>query len=311
MSKRHPIIAVTGSSGAGTTTVKRAFEYIFRRQRILAAIVEGDSFHRYDRKAMKKAVDEAEAEGNNLSHFGADANRFDKLEELFRSYSETGMGQRRYYLHNEEEAEPYGQEPGTFTPWEDLPDSDILFYEGLHGGVKDGDIDAAQFVDLLIGVVPIVNLEWIQKIHRDNAERGYSAEAIVDTILRRMDDYVNYITPQFSRSHINFQRVPLVDTSNPFISREIPTPDESLVVIRFNEYRNQDFPYLLNMIHGSFMSRPNSIVIPGGKMQFAMEIILMPIIEQMMHAKTSHLSIQSIAEQSRQHTEAEAVNSTE
>ena len=132
--------------------------------------------------------------------------------------------------------------------------------------------------------MPIVNLEWIQKIHRDTSARGYSAEAVTDTILRRMHDYVHYITPQFSRSDINFQRVPTVDTSNPFVARDIPTPDESFVVIRFKDPRKQriDFPYLLSMIHDSFMSRRNTIVVPGGKMGFAMEIILAPLVEEMM-----------------------------
>jgi phosphoribulokinase len=286
MSIKHPVIAVTGSSGAGTTTVKNAFEHIFRREDIQAAVVEGDSFHKYDRAAMKKAVEEARQEGRTLSHFGADANLFDKLEELFHTYGETGSGQKRYYIHNEEEAAQFNCAPGTFTPWEPIPPgSDILFYEGLHGGVVAGDVDVSKWVDLLIGVVPIVNLEWIQKIHRDNKERGYSAEAIVDTILRRMPDYVQYITPQFSRTHINFQRVSIVDTSNPFIARDIPTPDESFVVIRFRYPQQHDFPYYLQMIHDSWMSRPNTIVVPGGKMGFAMEVILTPIIHDMIEKK--------------------------
>jgi len=286
MSTKHPIIAVTGSSGAGTTTVKNAFEHIFRREDITAAVVEGDSFHRYDRESMKKAVEAARKKGETLSHFGADANLFDKLEELFRTYGETGSGQKRYYIHNEAEAAQHNCAPGTFTPWEPIPPgSDILFYEGLHGGVVTDDADVAQWVDLLIGVVPIVNLEWIQKIHRDNKERGYSAEAIVDTILRRMPDYVQFITPQFSRTDINFQRVSIVDTSNPFIARDIPTPDESFVVIRFRFPQKHDFPYYLQMIHGSWMSRPNTIVVPGGKMGFAMEVILTPIIHDMIEQK--------------------------
>jgi len=286
MSTKHPIIAVTGSSGAGTTTVKNAFEHIFRREDIMAAVVEGDSFHRYDRESMKKAVEAARKNGETLSHFGADANLFDKMEELFRTYGETGAGQKRYYIHNEAEAAQHNCAPGTFTPWEPIPPgSDILFYEGLHGGVVTDDADVAQWVDLLIGVVPIVNLEWIQKIHRDNKERGYSAEAIVETILRRMPDYVQFITPQFSRTDINFQRVSIVDTSNPFIARDIPTPDESFVVIRFRFPQKHDFPYYLQMIHGSWMSRPNTIVVPGGKMGFAMEVILTPIIHDMIEQK--------------------------
>ncbi|HHM04417.1 MAG TPA: phosphoribulokinase [Gammaproteobacteria bacterium] len=286
MSKKHPIIAVTGSSGAGTTTVKNAFEHIFRREGIKPEVVEGDSFHRFDRAAMKKAVEEAAKENKTISHFGPEANVFDKLEELFRTYGETGGGKKRYYVHNETEAALRGAAPGTFTDWQPLEaGSDLLFYEGLHGGVVHEGVDVAQWVDLLIGVVPIVNLEWIQKIHRDSAERGYSAEAIVDTILRRMPDYVQFITPQFSRTDINFQRVPVVDTSNPFIARDIPTPDESFIVIRFRYPQKQDFPYYLNMIQDSWMSRPNTLVVPGGKMGFAMELILTPIIHDMMEQK--------------------------
>lgn len=243
MSTKHPVIAVTGSSGAGTTTVKRAFEHIFRREGIKPVVIEGDSFHRYSRKEMKEAVEAARKEGKTISHFGPEGNVFDKLEELFRAYGETGTGQMRYYLHNDEEAAPWKQEPGTFTPWQPIPaGADLMFYEGLHGGVVDGGVDVAKWVDLLIGVVPIVNLEWIQKIHRDTAERGYSAEAVTDTILRRMPDYVQYITPQFSRTDINFQRVPIVDTSNPFIARDIPTPDESFIVIRFRHPDKYNFP---------------------------------------------------------------------
>jgi len=290
MSKKHPVVAVTGSSGAGTTTVKRAFEHIFFRDGITPAVVEGDSFHRYDRAEMRIQIAE-----NSLSHFGPEANHFDKLEELFKTYGESGTGKKRYYLHSQEEADEHNQrlginkKPGEFTPWEDIPpDTDLLFYEGLHGLAVDDKNNVAQHVDLGVGVVPIVNLEWIQKIHRDNAERGYSEEAIVDTIMRRMPDYITHITPQFSRTDINFQRVPTVDTSNPFIARDIPTPDESFVVIRFKNPKkfNTNFPYLLSMLDGSFMSRRNSLVVPGGKMGMAMEIILQPIIEQMMDAKS-------------------------
>jgi phosphoribulokinase len=294
MSKKHPIVAVTGSSGAGTTTVKRAFEHIFYRDGITAAVIEGDSFHRYDRAAMKIAAASASAEGRNLSHFGPEANHFELLAALFHSYSETGTGKKRYYIHSDSEAADQNARlstqltAGQFTPWEDLPNNtDLLFYEGLHGLVVTEEDNVAAHVDLGVGVVPIVNLEWIQKIHRDNLERGYSAEAIVDTIMRRMPDYIRHITPQFSLTDINFQRVATVDTSNPFLARDIPTADESFVIIRFKEPEKLEvsFPYLLSMIKDSFMSRRNSMVVPGGKMGMAMEIILQPIIERMMDAR--------------------------
>ncbi len=286
MSAKHPIIAITGSSGAGTTSVTRTFENIFRREGVGAAVVEGDSFHRFDRKAMKQAMAEAEAGGRpHFSHFGEDANLFAELEGLFRSYAEQGTGQSRKYLHNDEEAAPFKQEPGTFTPWEMLPPSELLFYEGLHGGVKTDKFDIARFADLLIGVVPVINLEWIQKIHRDRSTRGYSTEAVTDVILRRMHEYVHYICPQFTHTHINFQRVPVVDTSDPFIARTIPTADESLVVIRFANPKGIDMPYLLSMLHDSFMSRANTLVVPGGKMELAMQLIFTPMIMRLVERR--------------------------
>jgi len=294
MSKKHPVVVVTGSSGAGTSTVKKALEAIFNRHKINPALIEGDSFHRYDREGMQQQMARAHEAGINFSHFGAAANQFELLQQLFRGYGESGAGQRRFYLHNEEEARQHSErlgvtlESGQFTPWEDIePATDLLFYEGLHGLVKSADIDMTRYVDLKVGVVPIVNLEWIQKIHRDIAERGYSEEEIVDSILRRMPDYVKHITPQFSETDINFQRVATVDTSNPFIARDIPTLDESFVVIRFRkpDIRSTDFTNLLSMISGSFMSRRNTIVVPGGKMGMAVEIILTPIILNLLEGR--------------------------
>ena len=285
MSARYPVVAVTGSSGAGTTTVTKTFQVIFRREKIAAALVEGDAFHRFDRVEMNTRIAGAHAEGRSLSHFGPEANLLEELEALFAGYGETGRGRARRYLHDDEEAQRLGLAPGTFTPWRELPPSDLLFYEGLHGGVVSGRVDVARHADLLVGVVPIINLEWIQKICRDRAERSLSTEEVVDTILRRMPDYARYICPQFSRTHVNFQRVPTVDTSNPFIARFIPSADESFLVIRFREPRGIDFPYLLSMLHDSFMSRPNSIVVPGGKMELAMQLILTPMILQLIDRK--------------------------
>ena len=290
MSRQHPVVAVTGSSGAGTTTVKTAFEHIFRRLDVTAAIIEGDSFHRYDREGMRQAIVDASREGRNISHFGPDANLLCDLGRLFKDYGESGNGKRRFYVHNEDEAVMHGCPSGTFTPWQDLPrDTDLLLYEGLHGAMITEKCNVAQFADLLIGVVPIVNLEWIQKIHRDTRERGYKEGDVTSTILRRMEDYVTHITPQFSRTDINFQRVPTVDTSNPFIARDIPTADESFVVIRFRDPTKfeVDFPYLLAMINNSFISRRNTIVVPGGKMLLAMELILMPILKRMIAASAA------------------------
>ena len=283
MSAKYPIIAVTGSSGAGTTSVKSAFEHIFIRENFFPCLIEGDSFHRYSRKEMEHEAKKASDHGKNFSHFSPEANLFEELEKQFKSYGKSGSCKVRKYLHDEQEALPFNQDPGTFTHWEKCKqETDLLFYEGLHGGIVNESVNVAAHVDLLIGVVPVVNLEWIQKIHRDIAERGYRPEVVTNTILRRMYDYIHYITPQFSRTDVNFQRVPTVDTSNPFIARDIPTPDESFVVIRFSNPRkfDIDFCYLQSMIQGSFMSRRNSIVVPGGKMGLTIELIFAPVIEK-------------------------------
>ncbi len=291
MSAKHPVIAITGSSGAGTTSVMRTFDQIFRREGVKAAFVEGDAFHRYDRAEMKQRMAEELARGNqHFSHFGPENNLFEELEALFRDYGAAGRGRTRKYLHDDEEAASYAQPPGTFTAWDELPpDTDMLFYEGLHGAVATEKVDVARHVDLLIGVVPVINLEWIQKLHRDRAARGYTTEAVTDTILRRMPDYIHYIIPQFGRTHINFQRVPIVDTSNPFIARHIPSADESFLVIRFANPRGIDFPYLLTMLHDSFMSRPNTIVAPGGKMDLAMQLIFTPMVWRLMERRRQAL----------------------
>lgn len=283
MSQRNPIIAVTGSSGAGTTTTSNAFAHIFRTLGIEAAWVEGDCFHRYSRPEMEVMVRKAKEQGKHISYFGSEANDFAALESCFADYAEHGNSKVRKYLHTFDEAVPYNQLPGTFTPWIDLPDdTDLLFYEGLHGGVVTEEHNVAQHADLLIGMVPIINLEWIQKIFRDTSERGHSKEAVMSSIVRSMDDYMHHIIPQFSRTHINFQRVPTVDTSNPFSAKDIPSLDESFVVIRFRGIKHVDFPYYLQMINGSFMSRVNTLVVPGGKMGLAMELILTPLIEDLM-----------------------------
>ena len=282
-------MAITGSSGAGTTNVKTAFEQIFQREGISPALIEGDSFHRYNRKQMDAIVSRLKQEGgNNVTHFGPEGNLFEELEAVFAEYAQSGTGKRRYYIHNEEEAAKRDAAAGELTPWEPLPSAtDLLFYEGLHGGLVTDKVNVAQYVDLLIGVVPIINLEWIQKIHRDKAVRGYTAENATKMILRRMYDYTHYITPQFSRTDINFQRVPTIDTSNPFAATEIPTNDQSFSVIHI---RNLDkikvnFRYLLEMLSGSFMSTPDTIVVPAGKKVFAMQLIITPVIHQLIETR--------------------------
>lgn len=288
MSVKHPIIGVTGSSGAGTSRVLRLFERMFETLKLKAAIVEGDAFHAYDRTQLRATLERTRIRGENFSLLGPAGNLLERLEGLLRDYGERGGGSVRRYLHTESEAMEAGLPVGSFTPWAQLPsNTDLLFYEGLHGGFIGDDLNIARHMDLLIGVVPVINLEWIQKIRRDTEERGYEAEDVMHTILRRMPDYVNHIVPQFSRTDINFQRVPLVDTSNPFAVQEIPAPEESLVVIHFNDNSRVkvNFETLIPNLKGAFRSHAQTLVVPGKQMEHAMEVILRPAVERLLRER--------------------------
>lgn len=312
MSQKHPIVAVTGASGAGTTMVKKSFARIFEREHINAAFVDGECFRRYDREQMQVEIAKAEANGHEMSPYGPDVNRFDLLESLFQSYGEQGTGKYRRYI-SEEVAQAENVPSGTFADWQEIPESaDLLFYEGLHGGVvadrwtrrkmsashnpkvikerrnteKSTGVDVAQHVDLLLGIVPVVNLEWMQKIMSDKETKGYSHEVTSTRICRRMQEYIHFIVPQFSVTDINFQRVPVVDTSNPFIAKEVPESHECKVVIRFRDPGRYDFPLLQEMIDGAFMSRPNTMVISGSQMQQALDVICTPLIHNLIRNRT-------------------------
>ena len=291
MSKQHPVVAVTGSSGAGTTFVKKAFERIFDAKNLNVSIVEGDSFHKFERADMKVEVEKSRAAGKVLTHFAENANHFDKLEALFKQYGQDGTGQKRYYIHSDEEAVEHNArlgtdlEPGQFTPWEDIESgSDLMFYEGLHGGVKTPNSDVASQVDLLVGVVPAVNIEWIQKIHRDTSERPYTPEQVAEIILVRMPDYVEFITPQFDNTHINFHRIPLVDTSNPFSGQAVPAPEDSLVVttVRIDGVDLKSVADALPADAMAFMQNDNTLVYKGSYMVDVMDQMLTPIIDTLM-----------------------------
>lgn len=278
MSKKHPIIAVTGASGAGTTSVQETFRAICASAKINAAFVEGDSYHRYERDEMRRLIDAWErTAGRTISHFGPEANLLQELEQLFISYGANGSGQVRQYLRDEDSARSFRCKPGSFTDWSELEaDSDLLIYEGLHGGFVTNETNIAQHVDLLIGITPTINLEWIQKLDRDQKDRGHSVDDVTQTILRRMPDYVEHIVPQFSRTHINFQRVPTVDTSNPFSNSGIPTASQSLIVIRFNDPDQKEIDDILSKLVRAFQSREDSIVVAGELYENALREIIAP-----------------------------------
>ena len=320
MSAIHPIIAITGSSGAGISTAQNAFVEIFIREGINAAFVHGNSFRRFTPEQVETVFTEAAERGRPISHFGPEANYFDRLESLFKEYARSGTGLNREYIDNPDKADLYQSKVGTYTPWQEIPkNTDLLFYEGQHGGCieetwsrremseshnpiivnerhnlqikKDAGVDIARWVDLLIGVVPSINLEWIQKIHSDYHSIGRSAEETVLTITRRMPDFVRYITPQFSLTDVNFQRIPLVDTSNPFVARDVPSLDESMLVIRFREPKKVDVPYIAKKLQNAFLSRPNTIVVPGGEMQHAINTVCSPMVHELMEKKRQRQQI--------------------
>ena len=271
MSAQHPIMAVTGSSGSGTTSVTRTIEQILRREGVRAAMVVGDAFHRYDRAGMQRATAEAERAGNpRFCHFSPEANLLPELEQLFSTYGSTGAGDGARVLPRAtrtSRASAARSATGSHCPRAPTCCTTRVCTvatsttRSTSRGTRTCSSESCRSS----------TSSRIQKLHRDRATRGHSQEEVVATILRRMPDYIDHICPQFSRTDVNFQRVPHVDTSNPFIARHIPTLDESTLVIRFRDPHGIDFSYLLAMLHDSFMSRPNTIVVPGGKMELAMQ----------------------------------------
>ncbi len=285
MSAQYPIVAITGSSGAGSPVVTAAIQHVLHRLEASSVIVDGEGFHRYERSEFQAEVEKAEAAGRSLSHYAPEANLLDMLESLLREYQQKGRGMYRRYVHDVADAKETGCLEGTFTAWEPIPqDTDILIYEGLHGCFVSEQVDINRYMNLRIGVVPIVNLEWMQKIQRDTSRRGYSTEAVMHAVERRMSDYVNYITPQFSRTHINFQRIPMVDTSNPFELQPLPTLNESKLVVRFCQPKRLPYsmPQLISKIPGAFMSRVNTLLIPGSEFELGMQLVLEPLMEELL-----------------------------
>ncbi|HFE39196.1 MAG TPA: phosphoribulokinase [Gammaproteobacteria bacterium] len=315
MSQKHPVIAITGSVGAGTTTVQRIFANIFQRNKINASYVHGNSFRKYPRDELASIFSCAEKNGKPISHFGPEVNLLDRLESLFREYSRSGSGCVREYIETHEQAAKHQLPIGNFSPWTELPEtSDLLFYEGQHGGCTqanwskrklseshnpfviqqrakskntiDTGIDIAQWVDLLIGIAPSINLEWMQKIHRSCSITGCTAEQATRLILRRMEDYVHYMTPQFSITDINFQRIPIVDTSCPFGLDDIPQEEECMLVIRFREPQKHDIVNYVKQFPNAFLSRPNTLVVPNSCMAQAIDTICSPLVQKLVYPES-------------------------
>lgn len=309
MSEQHPIIAVTGACGAGTTSVQQAFKEIFYRQGINSAYIEGDGFLRFTDEETDQRVLKALAEGRSMSCYGPDLNDFSKLETCFRQYSEHGTGEVRFKI-NETNHHLYDAELGGFTEWQDIPsNTDCLFYEGMHGGVVadtwtrrkpensqrvlkerrsrgSHGVNVAQYVDLLIGVAPAINLEWIQRIHGDRMKRLHSPQEVTKNILLQLQDYIHFIVPQFSITDINFQRVPVVDTSNPFDMQVIPADDESIIVVSFRKPEEHDLLSYASRIEGAVLTRRCSLIISGGQLLHALDIICAPLLEKLIESNS-------------------------
>ncbi len=294
MSAEYPIVAITGALESGSISVIKALRRIFYRERVKAVYIDGSAFRRYDRQTMREVVSTAKAEGRIVGHFGPDGNHLDKLENLFAQYAASGTGQFRHYLHTSEQASLFNQVAGTFSPWQALnPDSDLLLYRGLHGAAKTGDINIAQYPDLSIGMSPNANVEWMRKVCHDQT-RGISLENSKASILERLHDYVHYITPQFMHTHINFQLIPTVDTSDPFGTEVEPTEDECYLIIHVVKKYWPDFMPLLAQIPGSFMTRRNTMVVPSSKMLTAIEVFLMPIIQNLIRTSRELRNISNV-----------------
>ena len=287
MSVQHPVVAVTGSSGAGTTSVTKTFQHIFRREGITPAIVEGDTFHRYDRKEMKLAMAAAErTRTTTSSHFGPEANLLRELEKLFRGTARRAPASPASTCTTTTKPRPTARSRAPSRPGR------ICSRAATCCSTRDCTAPRSP-TPSTSSSTPTCWSAWCRSSTWSGSRRCTGTRRPAGTPPRPSPTRscagcrttCNYICPQFSRTDINFQRVPTVDTSDPFTARYIPSADESFLIIRFANPRGIDFPYLLSMLHDSFMSRPNIIVVPGGKMELSMQLIFTPLILRLMEKK--------------------------
>ena len=245
MSTLHPIISITGSSGAGTTSVKRTFEQIFRREKIDAAFIEGDAFHRYDRAAMKAKVAEEEARGNpNFSHFSAGGEPARDARGGLRGVRPSGHRPHP----NTTSTTPRRRRSTASPPAPSPPGRDfepqrppVLRGPARLRRHRQGQPRAARRPQDRRGAgrQPRMDPEDPPRPrHPRLLDRGgHRHDPAPDARLRPL-----HLPAVHRRRDINFQRVPIVDTSNPFIARWIPTPDELMVVIRFAQSARHRLP---------------------------------------------------------------------
>ncbi len=117
----------------------------------------------------------------------------------------------------------------------------MLFYEGLHGGVVTPQHDVASHVDLLVGVVPIVNLEWIKSLFATPANAATPGGG--DGLGRPLDGRLHQLHYAAIFPH-PYQLSARADGGHlqPVCRQSDPSLDESFVVIHFRNLQNIDFP---------------------------------------------------------------------
>ncbi len=170
MSVRHPIIAVTGSSGAGTTTVMKTFDHIFRREQHQGPGDRG----RFVSRLQPGRDARARARGGHGQ--GSDHQPFRTgVEPVGRARRHDGSLRRHrrrqgapLHPRRRGSASSSSGEPGTFTTGSRCRrTATCSSTKGCMAATRTARWMSREKVDLLVGVVPIINLEWIQKLHRD------------------------------------------------------------------------------------------------------------------------------------------------
>ena len=152
---------------------KHTFEQIFRREGVKAAISRATPSTATTAPAC---VSDGGGRGRGngaFQPFRPEANLFAELEAMFRRlWRDAAPASTRHYVHDDAEAEVYGAPPGTFTRvgGRSAEAPTCCSTRACMARVVTEQVNVARHADLKIGVVPVINLEWIQKIHRDKAD---------------------------------------------------------------------------------------------------------------------------------------------